>query len=73
MNLDKIFDVVINKLHILLACVAHGALLAYTFHTGHDTPPGIQNCEFGFLAFLGGHALTYQLHPDKDNDHGDKG
>lgn len=68
MSLDKIFDVLINKMHIVLAAVCQGGILLWHFHTGHDIGSGVQNTVYAYYAFLGGHALTYQKYPDKDGD-----
>lgn len=68
MNLDKAFDFLINKFHIVLGTVAQATVLAYQYKTGHDIGPGIQNSLYGYYAFLAGHALTYQKYPDQDKD-----
>lgn len=63
-KLDRALDIVVNKLHIFIGSLAHASLLIYHFKTHLDIPTGIQNAEYGFLAFLGAHALTYQKYPD---------
>jgi hypothetical protein len=45
--------------------MCHFSILLYHFKTHLDIPSGIQNAEYGFLAFLGAHALTYQKYPDQ--------
>jgi hypothetical protein len=65
-NFDKILEVVVNKLHIIIGTATQAAVLAYHFKTGHDIGSGIQNSLYGFYAFLTGHALTYQKYPDVD-------
>jgi hypothetical protein len=64
MKWDAALDVFINKFHILLGTAAQGSILAYHFKTGHDIGAGIQNSLYGYYAFLGAHALTYQKYPD---------
>jgi hypothetical protein len=68
MDYQKYLDTFINKFHLVLGSGAQAALLAYHFHTGHDIGSGVTNTVYAYYAFLGGHALTYQLHPDKDKD-----
>ncbi len=67
MNVDvnKVFDALINKFHILLATACQGAIIIYHFKTGHDVGPGVVNTTYAFYAFLAGHALTYQKYPDQ--------
>lgn len=63
-NFDKLFDVLINKFHIVLGSIAQAAIFVYHFKTGRDIGAGVQNTVYGFYAFLAGHALTYQKYPD---------
>jgi hypothetical protein len=65
MNWDKVYDTVINKLHVVLAAVTQSVILVYHFKTGHDIGNGVQGTVYAFYAFLGGHALTYQKWPDQ--------
>jgi len=67
MNFNKYLDLLINKFHIILGTGAQAAVLVYHFKTGHDIGPGIQNSLYGYYAFLGAHALTYQKYPDADD------
>lgn len=64
MNTDKIFDIIINKIHIALAALCQGAIIAYHFHTGHDIGAGVQNTVYAYYGFLAGHNLTNQKYPD---------
>ena len=75
MTLDKIFDLLINKFHIILGTGCEAAILFYHFHTGHDIGSGVQGTVYAFYAFLAGHAFTYQKYPDHDDNgtQGDKG
>jgi hypothetical protein len=66
MNWDKIFDVVVNKIHIALAAVCQGAIILYHFHTGRDIGAGVQNTVYAYYGFLAGHNLTNQKYPDQD-------
>lgn len=64
---DRLLDMLTNKLHIFIGSLVHSAILLFHFKTHLDIPSGIQNSEYAFLAFLAGHAFTYQRYPDKDN------
>lgn len=66
MNLDKVWDILINKFHIVLGTAAQAAVLVYHFKTGHDIGSGIQNSLYAYFTFLGAHAMTYQKWPDAD-------
>ena len=66
MNSDKLFDTIINKLHIALGCVVQAAIIAYHFRTGRDLGPGVTNTVYAFYAFLLGHAGVYQKWPDSE-------
>jgi len=68
MNWDKIYDTIINKLHVVLGCVTQGTLIVYHFHSGKDLGPGLVSTVYAFYGFLLGHAATYQKWPDKDDD-----
>lgn len=67
-SINKILDALVNKFHIILGSIVQGAIIAYHFKTHIDLGPMVTNTIYAFYAFLGGHALTYQLHPDKDKD-----
>jgi len=64
MNWDKIFDALINKLHMAIATLYACALLIYCWKTGKDIGPGLTNATYAFYGFLGAHAGIYQLRPD---------
>jgi hypothetical protein len=66
MNLDKVWDILINKCHIILGTAAQAAIFVYHFKTGHDIGSGIQNTIYAYYGFLGAHAVTYQKWPDTD-------
>ncbi len=68
MNWDKIFDVIVNKIHIALAAVCQGTILFYQMHTGHDVQPGVQNTVYAYYAFLAGHNFTNQKYQPNDDD-----
>ena len=61
---DKVFDVVVNKLHIVIAVIYSGGLATYVMHAGKDIPPGLQNLSYALFAFLAGHNFTQQKWPD---------
>lgn len=61
---DKVFDVIVNKMHIVIAVFYSGGLATYVMHTGKDIPPGLQNLSYALFAFLAGHNLTNQKYPD---------
>ena len=63
-NADKIWDVIVNKVHVLIAVVYSGGLAGYVMHTGKDIPSGLQNLSYALFAFLAGHNLTNQKYPD---------
>jgi hypothetical protein len=67
MNWDRVLDIVINKVHMVVACIYGGGLAVYSLKTGHDLGPGLVNATYAFYGFLAGHALTYQKWPDKDD------
>jgi hypothetical protein len=73
MNLDRILDIVVNKVHVALGAVCQGAIIVYHFKTGHDIGAGVQNTVYAFYGFLAGHALTYQKYPDAPAPTEDKG
>lgn len=68
MNWDRVYDIVINKLHVVLAAVTQGAIIVFHFKTGRDIGNGVQGTVYAWYAFLAGHALTYQKFPDANND-----
>jgi hypothetical protein len=65
MNWNKIYDTIINKMHVVLAGATQAAILAFHFKTGHDIGTGVQNTIYAWYGFLAGHALTYQKFPDQ--------
>ena len=71
MNLDKLTDYIVNKLHIVLAGATQAAILAFHFKTGHDIGAGVQNTIYAWYGFLAGHALTYQKFPDQPQPEAD--
>lgn len=60
---DKVFDVIVNKLHIVLGAICQGTIFILSRH-GHDVGPGVQNTVYAYYAFLAGHNLTNQKYPD---------
>jgi hypothetical protein len=66
MNWDKVLDVIVNKVHIVLGAICQGTIFVYMKWSGHDIPPGVQNTVYAYYAFLAGHNLTNQKYPDKD-------
>lgn len=69
MNWDKVYDIIINKLHVVLAAITQGAIIVFHFRTGHDIGNGVQGTVYAWYGFLAGHALTYQKYPDADANH----
>jgi hypothetical protein len=69
MNWDKIFDVIVNKLHIILAAICQGTIFLMS-RNGHDIGPGVQNTVYAYYAFLAGHNLTNQKYPDPPSSNG---
>lgn len=62
--MNKIWDALINKMHIAIGTLWAIALLVYRWKTGNEISPGLQNVTYAFYGFLLGHAYTYQTHPD---------
>lgn len=67
MNWDRVYDIVINKMHVVLAAVTQGAIIVFHFKTGKDIGNGVQGTVYAWYGFLAGHALTYQKWPDPAN------
>ena len=65
---DHLWDILVNKGHVLLAAICQGAIVVYHFRTGHDIGAGVQNTVYAFYGFLGGHFGISQKWPDKDGD-----
>lgn len=65
MDVNKILDALINKMHVAIGTVYAAAILAYTWITGRPIDPGLAQFSWGFYVFLAGHAFTYQKYPDK--------
>jgi hypothetical protein len=61
---EKFWDVVVNKVHVLVAVIYSGGLATYVMHSGKDIPSGLQNVTYAFFAFLAGHNFTNQKYPD---------
>ena len=58
MNWNKVWDVLINKAHVGIACM---------WKTGRDLGSGVQQTVSWFYAFLAGHFGASQVWPDKDD------
>jgi hypothetical protein len=66
---NKIFDALINKLHVAIGTIYAFTLVAYKWcHPSSDLGPGLMNASYAFYAFLGTHAGIYQFRPDKPED-----
>jgi hypothetical protein len=65
---DRIFDIIVNKGHVLLAAICQGAIIGFHFKTGRDVGPNVMNTIYAFYGFLGGHFGISQKWPDKDGD-----
>lgn len=61
---DKIFDALINKLHVAIGTTYAFALLYYRWKSGQDLGTGLTNASYAFYGFLGAHAGIYQFRPD---------
>lgn len=70
--MDKIFDVIMNKAHVVIGTAYGVAILVFHLKTGKDLGPGVVNATYAFYAFLLGHAYTYQRFPDGSDTSGDK-
>lgn len=72
MNWDKIqeriFDIIVNKGHVLLAAICQGAIIGFHFKTGRDVGVNVMNTVYAFYGFLAGHFGVSQKWPDKDGD-----
>ena len=62
--MSKFWDVMVNKIHVLIAVLYSGGLATYVMHTGKDIPSGLQNVTYALFAFLAGHNFTNQKYPD---------
>lgn len=62
--MSKFWDIVVNKVHVLVAVIYSGGLATYVMHTGKDIPSGLQNLSYALFAFLAGHNFTNQKYPD---------
>jgi hypothetical protein len=64
-NLDKVWDVIVNKAHVAIAVITQGVIL-YLDRTGHAISASTQTTVNWFYAFLAGHFGASQVWPDKD-------
>ena len=53
---DKLFDVMVSKLHIALGAICQGTVFLFHYKTGRDLGAGVQNTVYAYYAFLLGHA-----------------
>jgi hypothetical protein len=63
---DKVWDIVINKAHVAIACACQGAIFVFHWKTGKDIGANVQGTVFSFYAFLAGHFGASQVWPDKN-------
>jgi hypothetical protein len=64
--MDKVWDVLINKGHVLLAAICQGAVI-YLDRTGHQIGLTTQQTINWFYLFLAGHFGASQIWPDKNS------
>jgi hypothetical protein len=67
-NMDKIWDALINKAHVLIATITQGAIFIAHWKFGKDLSPGVQSTVNWFYLFLAGHFGASQAWPDKPGD-----
>jgi hypothetical protein len=65
---DRVWDVLVNKGHVLLAAICQGAVIGFHFKTGRDVGVNVMNTIYAFYGFLAGHFGVSQKWPDKDGD-----
>lgn len=65
---DRVFDIIVNKGHVLLAAICQGAIIGFHFKTGRDVGVNVMNTVYAFYGFLAGHFGVSQKWPDKDGD-----
>jgi hypothetical protein len=70
MNLNKLWDVLINKAHVAIAVACQGVVF-WLDRSGHPIGASTQQTVNWFYAFLAGHFCSSQVWPDKDSG-GDK-
>ena len=69
----KVWDVIVNKAHMLLGAGYASLLAFYCMKTGKDIGPGLASATYAYYGFLLGHAGVYQKWPDKDGGDGPQG
>lgn len=67
-NLDKAFDILINKAHVAIACICQGVIFLMHYHYGKDISSSVQTTVQWFYGFLAGHFGASQVWPDKKDD-----
>ncbi len=65
MNLDKLWDILINKAHVAIGVIFQGAILVWHHKTGRDIGTNVAQTVNWFYLFLAGHFGASQLWPDK--------
>jgi hypothetical protein len=64
---NKVWDIVVNKGHVIIASVCQGSILFMHWHYGKDISPNVQQTVNWFYLFLAGHFGASQVWPDKDS------
>jgi hypothetical protein len=64
-NIDKLWDVLINKAHVAIGSVCQGAILAWHWKTGKTLDANVAQTVNWFYMFLAGHFVGSQAWPDK--------
>lgn len=73
MNWKKVWDILINKAHVAIACLCQVAIFIAHWKFGKDISANVAQTVNWFYVFLAGHFGASQVWPDKKDDGGDKG
>lgn len=65
MDTNKIFDILINKAHVGIACLCQATIFVMHYHFHQDITSNVQTTVNWFYAFLAGHFGASQVWPDK--------
>jgi hypothetical protein len=70
---DKVWDIVINKAHVVLAVLCQAAIFIMHWKFGKDISANVAQTVNWFYVFLGGHFVGSQVWPDKKDGDGGSG
>lgn len=65
LNLDKLWDVLINKAHVAIVVGCQAIILLMHWRYGKDISVNVQSTINWFYAFMAGHFGASQAWPDK--------